>query len=343
MGQATLLSQLLHELFRPRRVRFSIRALLLFVTLVCVVLGAVIHPRLRRQRAVDALKSIGCTLHFDYEFENGVYKYDKSSPVAKHWLALVGPAFFHEVIELQIQTGRSHTVARACLAQHLPALTGLRTLQLDSGVSVNDDVLAAIGQLRQLQSLRARDSFVTDRGIARLAPLRELQHLALGGGRLTDQSLRTCGGLPQLTTLSLRRGTFTSTGLAHLNRLDKLETLELDTVAPFSAECLSHLQALRSLRSLNLPHVPLGNAQIQTLRSANPSLRFISGERLYVPEPPRLRTSLPHPLRPPIPVPHRVLPPGIVRTYVTNPFVTIMNTSSSDGSFSEKLRTPHLL
>ena len=29
--------------------------------------------------------------------------------------------------------------------------------------------------------------------------------------------------------------------------------------------------------------------------------------------------------------------------YVTSPFVTIMNTSSSEGSFSEKLRTPHLL
>jgi hypothetical protein len=204
MSTPRFLTWALAELLRPRRVRYSVRSLAIFVTLLALVLGLYIVPARRTQQAVDALQAAGCELRWDYQFTKGKWNREAASTIHRDFLALSGPAYFHRVVELSCpQLDAVHTrAARKSLATHLPALTHLTSLELASGAA-DESVLAAVGRLSRLQSLTLVGPEITDQGLAHLSRLARLHTLSLQSSKITDDGVARLKTLTSLRTFQL--------------------------------------------------------------------------------------------------------------------------------------------
>src|SRR5262245_32483310 len=195
-------------LTRPRQLRFSVRTLVIVLTLLALVLGLYIVPAQRAQVAADTLQESGCELHWSYQMIGGKWDPQATSGVRPELLSLLGPAYFHRAVELrcpQLDAMHSKPAAEA-LVRYLPALRQLNSVELAPGVAT-DDVLAAIAKLPGLQSLTISGPEISDKGLAHI-------------GRLT-----------LLRSLSIRSPQLTDWGIAHLKALSSLRSLQVNTTS----------------------------------------------------------------------------------------------------------------
>jgi hypothetical protein len=140
--------------------------------------------------------------------------------------------FFHTSLRAKIFTGRGFA--------QFTALKNLRRLTV-AGCPFNDEGMAAVGKLTQLENFRTWHTYQTEAGNEHLKSLVNLKSLHLGqrlrryGGEsnahsLTDKTIDIVAQLKSLDTLTLAEQKFSAAALSKLSALPKLNKLELTQV-----------------------------------------------------------------------------------------------------------------
>jgi internalin A len=243
---------------RPRWFRFSLRALLVVVTVFCVWLGLETNRAFKQAAAVKRIKELGGYLQFDYERDDHDKEIPNAEPWAPKWLRTVASEdFFRRVHTLDFSIiGRSpeptikleQTNEAMKIVASLPDLV---ILEIGGNDQLVDAHLANLGDCRKLSTLYLYWTNVTGPGLRHLANLRSLESLSLSNAPLTDEGLRHLINLPRLRWLQLSGTRITDAGLAHLSNLKTLEELQLSNTDVTDAG-LVHLQQLTKLKQLSL-------------------------------------------------------------------------------------------
>lgn len=158
--------------------------------------------------------------------------------------------FFHTSLKRKDFTGRGFA--------QFASMKNLRRLTV-AGCPFNDEGLAAVGKLTQLENFRTWHTYQTEAGNEFLKSLQNLKSLYLG------QRLRRYGGESNAHSLTDRT-------LDVIAQLKSLDTLTLGEQR-FSVEALAKLQALPKLRQLELTQVDVPAAEIERVRAALPNVQ----------------------------------------------------------------------
>jgi len=175
--------------FRSRLFRYSLRSAILFVTVVCIILGMYVKQARDEQHATDVVQSLGGCAVFDYQWEqmNRTGAAAKATPTPPRFQKLrqiFGDHYFSSVVAVTIP----YHVTVPLNANVVASLRNLRSLEL-SGTHVSDDDLPIIARLKHLETLLLADTDVTNRGMRYLDTMPKLRTLSLRGTTITDIGL----------------------------------------------------------------------------------------------------------------------------------------------------------
>jgi hypothetical protein len=267
------------ETAKPRKriwLRYSLRACLLFVTVLCVAIGYWAHRANEQRKAVAWVKAQGGFVHYDFQLGDNVGR--SAPPFVPSWLCdtlgvdyfarVVQVTIFQPVDEVEPLASLPH-IESLCLpyardVSQIDALRGMSRLEV---LELGSSRLVDISALRKLSSLRilaldcpaATDiSPVADlpelshlsiqcRPVPSLAPLRKstsIEYLILQGTDLDDSN--PVPALPHLTYLSLSDTRIRD--LASLSALTNLDSLELENTPVDDIGPLAKLRRLRVLK-----------------------------------------------------------------------------------------------
>ena len=227
--------------------RFSLRTLLVVVT-VCAVWFAVLTNRARnQQRAVSALTELQVQIGYDWHFneKNPTQWIPNASPPGPEWLRnLIGEHYFVRVVRLNFEQTQTHDGD----LEWLTSLPHLRWLSLYD-TPVTDEGMKPVGSLSKLETLYIFDTKIGDEGLKHISNLKKLREIQAGSSQITDD------------------------GLAHLSSLIQLERLFLNSTRVTDAG-LKHLQGLRNLKYLNLCDTAVSEQGAAKLKGSLPSCRI---------------------------------------------------------------------
>jgi len=208
---------------RPRRrwLSYSLRMLLLVVTLLAIVLGYWANSALEQRRAL-------ATIHGSYPHNHTMYTYEweemrsrfgpgtsgvSTQPTEPHtwaprWLReWLGKDFFFDTDSVcfgeRLDGGPQPTAEEDRATWK--ALSGIASLrQLTSYIGPLDEDLGHIARLRRLKWIDLHTcSQLTDEGLRSLGRLPQLEHLTLSGGQYTPAGFKRLAGLRHLKDLGL--------------------------------------------------------------------------------------------------------------------------------------------
>jgi hypothetical protein len=239
-----------------KRLRYSVRGLLLLTTLVCGMLGAAVWYRnsyIRQARALNEL--------VEMKIANSCSWYDLSK-TWRRWLLPAESA--SDGFTLQVNTGDSRLFDRL-------ASISCRKLYFTADDFGDDELARLVAVAPNLEKLVLRKSQVIDQGLKPISQLKSLRKLSLGdicihqrsqnGGaqkwyefyadQFTDEALRIVADLPQLIELRVVSTSVGDQQLKTFSHSSQLESLAL--VSPrLTDECLLRLASLRNLNALLL-------------------------------------------------------------------------------------------
>lgn len=185
------------------RLRWSIRALLIAMTLLALLLAWIG----RTIRAVQYRATLATALEDQSrDFEGGwgsVGSWESigSSDFEPDWLAIfLGDWSSVEITDVDIDYKRN----------------------------VPDDLFEQVAVFRQLDDVSVSGQPITDRGFAALREMRELQTLRIEACDITDATLEHIATLPNLESLTLSGVAVTDKGFSQLWKLPKLTALTVD-------------------------------------------------------------------------------------------------------------------
>jgi hypothetical protein len=249
-----------------RRLRFSIRALVVVVLCLGGGLGWIVYRARVQHRSVDAIQRMGGSALYDWQFKSGPVR--DGAPWAPSWLIeRIGADYFQYVTYVYLPNARS-SEGLACIGQ----LDRLEMLML-GGPAVSDDGLTHLTGLTNLEVLYLSGTF-SDRGLKHLLCLGRLKRLGLAGTNITDAGIVYLQHLNTLEELDLSRTQITDSGLVHLRGLTNLKKLGLQ-MTRISDAGLVHLRGLKNLRRLGLRGAKImRNSSLAELRDALPNLEI---------------------------------------------------------------------
>ena len=169
---------------KRRWFRFSLRMLLVAVTVLCVWLGFKVNAARREKESVEAIRKIGGLIMFDYQvvpMANG--KPDDFTANAAlpgpDWLrTLIGEEYLRKVAFVQLK-GRPQ-VTTSDLAE-LAKLSALRRLTLIANYKRHYDEadFEMLSQLNSLTHLEFNEGVINENGFASLLNLKHLRILSI--------------------------------------------------------------------------------------------------------------------------------------------------------------------
>jgi Leucine-rich repeat (LRR) protein len=208
---------------KRRPFRFSLRTLLVLVTIASVGLGWLglkVRQAQREREVVEAIKKLNGIAWYDYQFDSDDSLTDSPTPPGPAWLRkLVGDNFFANVAYCRFL--------------------------LDS--EVTDAELIHLEGLNRLRWLDIGNTKITDAGLVYLQGLTQLKCLDLAGTQLTDAGLVHLQGLNRLERLTIYNTQVTDAGLVHLQGLKKLDELYVFQTKVTDAGCRELQKALPKL------------------------------------------------------------------------------------------------
>jgi len=242
---------------RRRRLRFSLRSLLIVCTLFSLLLGVFMH-RVRTQK--QAVAEI-CKLYGRVAYKTNWLGHMLPESVKNH----LDKNFCENVVSVSLSWKtvyrRRVTPTDAELEQivdaiaRLPHATKLRIQKL----CLQDNDLARLALLRhKIEELTINEFYPGDlkgnqlEGLGRWTQLRSLT-LQLGNLNETFD-LQSLASLPNLTYLSIGQDTLDENVFLAISKMDSLQTLSLSDCC-FSGEHLRHLQQLPKLSQLTLHNI----------------------------------------------------------------------------------------
>jgi hypothetical protein len=265
-------------MFNRRRLKISVRVLMLLIIVVGVVLAWRANTARRQHEAVAAIRRCDGWAHYDYEFVPGPSPLAQSdpklaprwgtltpgrTPPAPAWLRrIVGDEYFQEIAHVSFLYDLDNRMLVASMLERpsgddilakLEGQTGIKTLHFGYE-KVTARGLASIAQLPALEELIVCNTDgISDADLARLEGLKKLKLLLIGNSWLTDEALRHVGRLRNLEDLSLDGQCGSDSGLEYLRRLTRLKSLKLGmTAAGISDAGIDALALLTDLETLDL-------------------------------------------------------------------------------------------
>jgi len=154
---------------------------------------------------------------------------------------------------------------------HLASLRFLEELNINSDVPLSDADFVALESLDQLNVLRIRYRNLNDQGLASIGKLKQLESLALWGGGFTCTALNQLNGLSNLHTLRVAAGgkaAATSTVdelMLDLSGLKKMKDMHLSGLSLEDGD-LAFLEDLPVLENLMIQSNSLSGAFMRSLR-----------------------------------------------------------------------------
>lgn len=252
--------RMLETAVKPYRrfLRFSVRALLLFVLLAGVALAWGIYEARKQGIAVRALEKVGC------EVDCGPRRLNQPMTPIEQLRHLIGEENPWNGTEMwaNIRT-KKRQLADADLI-HLRALPDLKVLHL-AKTQVTDVGLANLRGLTQLEIIDLSDDAVTDASLGNLAGLKNVVTVGIGGTGVTDAGLMQLRGLSNISGLNLNRTAVTDAGLAHIEPLTRLEALNLNSTQITDAG-LVYLKGMTRLVYLDLGRTRITDAGLVHLK-----------------------------------------------------------------------------
>jgi Leucine-rich repeat (LRR) protein len=113
-----------------------------------------------------------------------------------------------------------------------PNLPGDPVIAIDADTRrLNDEWVAPLGELTDLQELSLRQTRITDKAVASLKDLARLRVLTLSENRISDKGLESLKDLKSLQVLGLSRTDITDAGLPALYGLTGLQAIYLSNTA----------------------------------------------------------------------------------------------------------------
>ncbi len=258
---------------RRRWFRYSMRSLLVVVTLLCIWLGTVVNRAERQRRTVKALRDLNAQVTYDTPFMN-----PGGQPSNWRWLrSWIGDDYFDEVTSITLRRG-----ADDALLRQIGQLRAVKLLEVyghgitDEGLapiarlpkleilslysrSISDEGVLKLAELKHLRGLWLQAPQVTDRGVIALSQLSDLRQLSLTNVRITNRGLKSLGKLTNLGQLFItspladeaESARITDDGLSPITQLSKLERLFLQGTS-VTDQGLAELSAIRGLRELDV-------------------------------------------------------------------------------------------
>ncbi|MEX2142884.1 MAG: hypothetical protein WD894_26745 [Pirellulales bacterium] len=208
-GAVSTLPQIRSPVVRRRWLRFSLRTMLIVITVLSVWLGVKVDQARKQKRAVDTLRAFGADIRYEHHRgKNGLlHNADNELNVPAWARQLCGDDFFQTVrgiYFLQLQRPkqtRPHRITDEelkCLAD----LPHLERLYIDNA-PITDAGLAHLRHPEYLREVNLRQTKVGDDFVRRLSDSERLQVLVLDGTKVTDESLAELSGVATLLSLSL--------------------------------------------------------------------------------------------------------------------------------------------
>lgn len=136
--------------------------------------------------------------------------------------------------------------------QSLRKMPQLRELAFQDFDAANDESLALLADLPQLESLELENLRISSIGCSPISKLTRLKSLSLSDCDVDDSVLAMLRPLKSLTELGLYGTRITDTGVDELNRMSQLEKLILGRT-DISAVGVKRLAALKRLKTLSVP------------------------------------------------------------------------------------------
>src|SRR5258707_8959804 len=86
---------------RRPRLRFTLRLLIAFVTLLCIALGIWTHRAREQRRLVDAIRRSGGNAYYDYQ-SWGTSPIKRQSRLSQWLLNQIGADYFHDITAVTV-------------------------------------------------------------------------------------------------------------------------------------------------------------------------------------------------------------------------------------------------
>lgn len=229
--------------WRPR-LRFSLRALMLVMTVVCIFLGYHVQRARDQRNVVATLEAAGARVSYDWQSPAS----NLHAPPGPAWLrAWVGNEYFQEI-------------------------DGVYAWDVDN--EHFERVFDALSRCRKLKHLHISSTQVIDlRNFESLRGLQQLETVVLSRGQFTDGVLQILGQLPKLMELNLSDEPVTNEGIQHLRTLRDLTTLNLSGTH-INDDALVHVGQLHRLERLNLDDTHISDAGLHHLQQLNELTEF---------------------------------------------------------------------
>lgn len=266
-----------------KRFRFSLRTLLVLLTLASLWLGWHVHESRQQQEAVRAIRNHGGWIRYDFQFPSGSFDYASFDPNAESslpmWmLDIFGVDLFHSVVEVNLvysEDGgkrQENNKPSSAALQYLPKFPNLKRLLL-AGAQVDDPGMRFLAELPRLEHLYLWDALlVSDDGVDHLRFLKNLRYIHISDSQITDESLKLFGELSHLEGLSLQFNRFTDRGLEYLTSLQNLERLWVcgkdDRPNSITDTGLSSLHHLKKLKELGVQNTAVTSQGVEALKRA---------------------------------------------------------------------------
>ena len=263
---------------KPKRrlLRYSLRALLIVLTLPCVWVAYQTERARSQARSVRDVQAIGGMLQFDYQLKSGNYD-PNATPDAPAWLVeTVGEEYFRRPITLDLayrhlsRIRSGEPIASNDDLQLLRGLPDLETLEIGDKRQVTDDGLVHLAGLKNLRVLYLYRTGVQGEGLKHLRGLKQLESVSLDGTPATDEAAKQIAQLPRLRWLAMDNTRITDEALVHLAKASSLEDLRLSDT-DISDDGLLHLHNLNGLKQVSLHRTNVTATGITNLERALPN------------------------------------------------------------------------
>ena len=304
---------------RPRRrwLSFSLRSLMLVVTLLAIMLGRWTNSALEQRNAVATIRNHYSYNRCEYDYEReqmrNVYSgaagtsanpTQRQTWIPRSFREWLGKDYFDNIDSVVFGEGgddpRPTLEADRAAWKALVGIWNLR--QLTSYIEPVDDDLAHVVQLRHVKSLDLQTSpKLTDDALRSVGRMSQLERLTMSGGQYTAEGFAHLVGLRHLKHLSLvswhrghsparfidplvmwlgseRAVDVTDEDLAEIGQLTGLEELRLASTR-ITDVGLAHLAALTNLKTLELGATNVTSAGFEQLAR----LKKLQQVKLYCP------------------------------------------------------------